>query len=76
MSMESKLYEKASIEIPGDDCNNFILRPCRNAWCMGYDKALDEAHEWWKSRLHGFVSDDIAEGIVNEFCEDMEGNYE
>ena len=43
---------------------------------MGAQHMLTSAREWWKVRLRGFVGDGIAEGMVNEFCEDMEEDYE
>ena len=52
------------------------LKSFREGYDLGAEHMLKSAREWWKSRLRSFVSDEIAEGIVNEFCEDMDGNYE
>ncbi len=35
-----ELYAKASEAFPGDSSG--ILEAVRNAWCMGYDKALED----------------------------------
>lgn len=36
-----ELYAKASEAIQGDDSSG-LVRAARNAWCMGYEKALED----------------------------------